>query len=181
MLRIKDITIECRKGDITQQPDIDAIVNAANKQLAPGAGVAGAIHRKAGPQLYEECKKYAPIETSQAVITKGYNLPNPFVIHTVGPVYSIEKNPAEKLSLCFENCLKLADRNNLSAIAFPAISTGVFGYPVEEAADVSIKAVFKTIPTLSSIKKIVFVLFEQDTFEIFEKKLKEVYERESHT
>ena len=181
MVRVNNIIIECIRGDITAQPDIDVIVNAANKQLAPGGGVAGAIHRKAGPLLYQECKGLAPIETGQAVITKGYNLPNPHVIHTVGPVYSEEKNPAEKLALCFENCLRLADKNRLTSIAFPAISTGIFGYPVEEAAEVSIKAVLRTVPSLSSIKMIRFVLFDQESFEIFEQKMKEMYERESYT
>ncbi|MCM8804640.1 MAG: macro domain-containing protein [Candidatus Omnitrophica bacterium] len=174
MIKIKDIEIECVKGDITEQKDIDVIVNAANKNLTPGAGVAGAIHRKAGSCLYEECKKLAPIETGDAVITKGYNLPNSYVIHTVGPVYSEEKNPAEKLAMCFKNSLKLADNYGLKSIAFPAISTGIFGYPVEEAAIVSIKAVIKIIPDLKSIKKIRFVLFDEKTYSIFAQKLNEI-------
>lgn len=176
-----DFVIECVKGDITGQPDIDVIVNAANKFLAPGGGVAGAIHKKAGPLLYQECKKYAPIETGQAVITKGYNLPNPFVIHTVGPVYSEEKIPAEKLAMCFKNALKLADEKGLKSIAFPAISTGIFGYPVEEAAEVSIKAVIGMIPGLKSVKKIRFVLFDENTFNVFHKKLREIYEGKGNT
>ncbi len=171
-VRINDIEIECTKGDITSQPDIDVIVNAANKQLAPGGGVAGAIHRKAGPMLYEECKKYAPIQTGQAVISKGYNLPNKFVIHTVGPVYHHEKNPAEKLMMCFKNCLMLADSKGLKSIAFPAISTGIFGYPLEEAAEVSIRAVIKTIKELKSLKKVRFVLFDEKSFSVFEQALK---------
>jgi len=178
-MKIKEVEIECVKGDITEQQDIDVIVNAANKYLAPGGGVAGAIHRKAGPKLYEECKKYAPIETGDAVITNGYNLPNPYIIHTVGPVYSEEKNPAEKLKMCFLNSLKLADEKNLKSIAFPAISTGIFGYPLEEAAEVSIKAVIEIIPSLKSIKKIRFVLFDDKSFSVFSKKLEEIYERKS--
>ncbi|MCM8788330.1 MAG: macro domain-containing protein [Candidatus Omnitrophica bacterium] len=179
MEKIGKIEIECVKGDITNQPDIDAIVNAANKLLAPGGGVAGAIHRKAGPLLYQECKKYAPIETGQAVITKAYNLPNKFVVHTVGPVYSEEKNPAGKLAMCFKNSLIIADKNNLKSIAFPAISTGIFGYPVEEAAEVSIKAVIETIPELKSVEKIRFVLFDEKTFNTFCQKVKKIYERKS--
>ncbi|MCM8771658.1 MAG: macro domain-containing protein [Candidatus Omnitrophica bacterium] len=174
MVKINNIEIECVKGDITEQKDIDVIVNAANKYLSPGGGVAGAIHKKAGPLLYEECKKYAPINTGEAVITKGYNLPNPYVIHTVGPVYSEEKNPAEKLTLCFKNSLKLADNKGLKSIAFPAISTGIFGYPVEEASEVSIKAVLETIPELKSIKLIRFVLFDEKTYSIFAQKLEEL-------
>ncbi|MGB9642759.1 MAG: macro domain-containing protein [Candidatus Ratteibacteria bacterium] len=179
IFKIKSVDIECIKGDITSQSDIDVIVNAANKQLAPGGGVAGAIHRKAGPLLYQECKKFAPIETGQAVITRGYGLSNPFVIHTVGPVYSEEKNPSEKLALCYKNSLKLADNKELKSIAFPAISTGIFGYPVEEAAEISIKAVMETIPQLHSIKKIRFVLFDENSYKIFEDKLKQIYERKS--
>lgn len=164
------VKIEIIQGDITQQSDIDAIVNAANAYLAPGGGVAGAIHRKAGPRLYEECKKLAPIETGQAVITRGYNLPNPYVIHTLGPVYSQEKNPAEKLAACFKNSLDIADKKGLKSIAFPAISTGIFGYPVEKAAEVSLRAVIEKIPHLKSIKKIRFVLFDEKTYKIFKEK-----------
>jgi len=174
MVKIKNVEIKCVKGDITEQEDIDVVVNAANRYLAPGGGVAGAIHRKAGPQLYEECKKYAPIEVGEAVITGGYNLPNPYVIHTLGPVYSEEKNPAGKLALCFKNSLKIADSRGLKSIAFPAISTGIFGYPVEEAAEVSIKAIIETIPQLKSIKLIRFVLFDEKTYSIFLQKIKEI-------
>lgn len=174
MVKINNIEIECVKGDITEQKDIDVIVNAGNKNLAPGGGVAGAIHRKAGPLLYQECKKYAPIQTGEAVITKGYNLPNPYVIHTVGPIYSEEENPAEKLAMCFKNSLKLADEKGLKSIAFPAISTGIFGYPIDQAADVSIKTVIDTIPELKSVKLIRFVLFDEKTYSIFNKKLLEI-------
>jgi O-acetyl-ADP-ribose deacetylase (regulator of RNase III) len=180
-VKINEIEIECVKGDITEQTDIDVIVNAANRYLAPGGGVAGAIHRKAGPKLYEECKKYAPIKTGDAVITNGYNLPNPYVIHTLGPVYSEEKNPAEKLKMCFVNSLKLADENELKSIAFPAISTGIFGYPLEEAAEISIKAIIETIPSLKSIKKIRLVLFDEKSFSVFSKKMEEINEGKSYT
>ncbi|HPP66899.1 MAG TPA: macro domain-containing protein [bacterium] len=177
---LKDIEIECVKGDICCQPDMDVIVNAANRHLAPGGGVAGAIHRKAGPLLYRECKKYAPIDTTEAVITSGYNLPNPYVIHTVGPVYSEEEKPAEKLAMCIINSLTLADDKKLVSIAFPAISTGIFGYPIEEAADVSINAAIKIIPELKSIKKIRFVLFDQYCYSVFLSALKKIYEK-GHT
>ncbi|MFN4227728.1 MAG: macro domain-containing protein [Candidatus Ratteibacteria bacterium] len=173
------IKIECIKGDITEQNDIEVIVNAANKYLTPGGGVSGAIHKKAGPELYQEAKKYAPIETGEAVITKAYNLPNKYVIHTVGPVYSEEINPAEKLRMCFSNSLKLADENNLKSIAFPAISTGIYGYPIEQAAEVSIKAVLEKITELKSIKLIRFVLFDEKSYLIFSKKLEELSEGKS--
>jgi len=170
-IKIGDVKIECVKGDITEQKGIDAVVNAANAHLAPGGGVAGAIHRKAGPQLYQECKKYAPIKTGQAVITKGYNLPNPYVIHTLGPVYSEEENPAEKLSLCFKNSLKIADEKGLKSIAFPAISTGIFGYPMEEAAEVSIKTVIEEAKNLKSVKLIRFVLYDEKGYTVFKSTL----------
>lgn len=173
-VKIEGIELELRKGDITSQPDIDAIVNAANARLAPGGGVAGAIHRKAGPQLYEECKKLAPIKTGEAVITKGYNLPNPYVIHTLGPVYNSDPDPAGNLSLCYRNCLNLADKNRLKSIAFPAISTGIFGYPLEEAAKISLKAVVEEIPILKNIKKICFVLYDDASFRIFREALENV-------
>jgi len=166
--------VECVRGDITAQEGFDAVVNAANAQLAPGGGVAGAIHRKAGPRLYEECKPLAPIRTGDAVITKGYNLPNPHVIHALGPVYYREKNPAEKLALCYKNCLKVAEENNLSSVAFCAISTGAFGYPVEEGAEVALKTVLEEIPKLKSVERIRFVIYDEPTLGIFQRVLKEL-------
>ena len=174
-----DVVIECRQGDITSQPDIEAIVNSANAQLAPGGGVAGAIHRKAGPQLYEECKKYAPITTGEAVITQGYNLPNKYVIHTLGPVYGQEKNPAEKLALCYRNCLKLAEENSLESIAFPAISAGIFGYPMEEAAKVAINTVLEEAPSLKKLKLICFVLYDDKSYKIFREVLEKIIQNEA--
>lgn len=173
-LKIGNVIIECVQGDITAQEGFDAVVNAANAQLAAGGGVAGAIHRKAGPQLYQECKKLAPIATGQAVITKGYNLPNPYVIHTLGPIYSREKDPASKLSLSYKNCLQLAEENHLQSIAFPAISTGIFGYPLEEAAEVSIRAILEEVPKLNSLRNIRFVLYGQKAFQVFEQRLKKL-------
>ena len=170
----RDVMVECVRGDITVQEGFDAVVNAANAQLTPGGGVAGAIHRKAGPLLYEECKPLAPIKTGDAVITKGYNLPNPYVIHTLGPVYYREKNPAEKLALCYKNCLKVAEENNLLSIAFCAISTGAFGYPVEEGAEVALKTVLNELSSLKSIKKIRLVIYDKPTLAIFQRVLREL-------
>ncbi|MDD3726103.1 MAG: macro domain-containing protein [Candidatus Ratteibacteria bacterium] len=167
-----EIIIECRVGDITAQDGFDAVVNAANAYLAPGGGVAGAIHRKACPQLYEECKKLAPITTGEAVITRGYNLPNPYIIHTLGPVYYRDKNPAEKLALCYKNCLKVAEENKLSSIAFCAISTGAFGYPLKEAAEIAIKTVLEAVSYLKSVRRIRFVLYDQEVLSVFENTLK---------
>jgi len=168
---ISGVTIECVKGDITRQPDVTAVVNAANAWLRPGGGVAGAIHRAAGPGLEEECHPLAPIKPGQAVITGGHNLPNKYVIHCLGPRYGIDKPENKLLSDCYRNALKLADEHNIDSIAFPAISTGVFGYPVEEAAEVALKTIKEVIPTLKHVKKIRFVLHSDRDLKIHEKVL----------
>lgn len=160
------ITIECIQGDITSQTDMDAVVNAANAQLAPGGGVAGAIHRKAGPGLYEECKPLAPIQTGEAVITSGHGLPNPFVIHCLGPVYGQDKPEAILLAKCYRNALRIAEEKGLNSIAIPAISTGIFGYPIAEAANIAFNTFEELAPKLKHIRTIRMVLYsEKDLLE----------------
>ncbi|MCG7198297.1 macro domain-containing protein [Marinobacter pelagius] len=161
------VAIECVQGNIANQPDIDAIVNAANARLMPGSGVAGAIHSAAGPGLAEECRDLAPIEPGQAVISGGHNLPNARVIHCLGPVYGVDTPSEELLADCYRNALGLADREGLSSIAFPAISTGVFGYPIEEAAEVAVAAIRKASPGLTSVRLIRLVLFSDDDLAVF--------------
>lgn len=168
---ISGVTIECVKGDITRQPDVTAVVNAANAWLKPGGGVAGAIHRAAGPELDEECRPLAPIKPGQAVITGGHNLPNKYVIHCLGPRYGVDKPEDRLLSDCYRNALKLADEHEIDSIAFPAISTGVFGYPIQEAAEVALRTVKETIPSLKHVKKIRFVLHSDRDLKIHEKVL----------
>jgi O-acetyl-ADP-ribose deacetylase (regulator of RNase III) len=153
------VTIECVQGDIAGQPGIDAVVNAANAMLQTGAGVAGAIHRAAGSALAAECRPLAPIRPGEAVITGGHNLPNKFVIHCLGPVYGHDEPSDALLASCYRNALRLAEKHGLASVAFPAISTGVFGYPVKEAAQVALKTVVAEAPRLSSVKRIRFVLF----------------------
>jgi len=168
---ISGVTIECVKGDIASQPDMTAVVNAANAWLKPGGGVAGAIHRAAGPGLEEECRPLAPIKPGQAVITGGHNLPNKYVIHCLGPRWGIDKPEDKLLADCYRNALKLADERKIDSIAFPAISTGIFGYPVEEAAKVALNTIKEVIPTLKHVKKIRFVLHSDRDLMVHEKVL----------
>ncbi|MEO0281317.1 MAG: O-acetyl-ADP-ribose deacetylase [candidate division WOR-3 bacterium] len=162
--------VEIIKGDITEM-DVDCIVNAANITLLGGGGVDGAIHRKAGPDLLEECKKLNGCKTGEAKITKGYRLKAKYVIHTVGPIYSDGKRGEDKLLYnAFYNSLKLAKEYNLKTIAFPAISTGAYGYPKDEAAKIAFKSIFDFIEEYGEVfEKIYLVLYDSMTFEIFKK------------
>ncbi|WP_372999097.1 macro domain-containing protein [Marinobacter sp.] len=166
------VKVECVQGNIAAQQDMDVIVNAANAQLLPGSGVAGAIHSAAGPGLAEECRALAPIGPGEAVISSGHNLPNQHVIHCLGPVYGVDEPSDRLLSDCFRNALLLADRSGLSSIAFPAISTGVFGYPLRDAAAVAMKAVADTLDNLNSVRLVRFVLFSDQDLSVFEDALK---------
>jgi O-acetyl-ADP-ribose deacetylase (regulator of RNase III) len=168
------VRIELVQGNIANQPDITAIVNAANAQLRRGGGVAGAIHQAAGPGLEKEAVSLGPIKPGQTVITSGHNLPNRYVIHCLGPVYGVNHPEAELLANCYRNALQLAERYEIDSIAFPAISTGIFGYPLEEATQVALDTIIKCIPGLQFIKKIRFVLYDGKTLEIHERLLKEV-------
>ncbi|PKP59890.1 RNase III inhibitor [Candidatus Atribacteria bacterium HGW-Atribacteria-1] len=166
---VSGVTIECVMGNIASQADVTAIVNAANAQLRIGGGVAGAIHRAAGPGLEEECRPLAPIKPGEAVITGGHNLPNRYVIHCLGPVFGLDKPEDKLLADCYYNALKLAEEYKIDSIAFPAISTSAFGYPVEEAAEVALRTIIEVIPKLRHIKKIRFVLYSDSDLEIHEK------------
>ena len=157
--KLKDVDLELVKGDIAAQEDIEAVVNAANAQLKIGRGVAGAIHRAAGPELEKACSPKAPIQPGEAVITDAFNLPNDYVIHVLGPVYGRDKPEEKLLSKCYENALNLAEENEIKSIAFPAISTGAFGYPIEEAAEITLNTVNDYLDNLDSIKKIRFSTF----------------------
>jgi O-acetyl-ADP-ribose deacetylase (regulator of RNase III) len=160
-------TIEIFKGDITTLK-VDAIVNAANSSLLGGGGVDGAIHRAAGPKLLEECKKLNGCKPGEAKITKGYNLQSKFVIHTVGPVWNGGNySEDELLTNCYLNSLKLAVVNTIKTIAFPAISTGVYGFPLERASQIAVKTVKEFIQTEKSIQKIIFVCFDDRAYQTF--------------
>lgn len=164
--------IEIRQGDITRL-EVDAIVNAANSSLLGGGGVDGAIHRAAGPQLLKECRSIGGCPTGEARITGGYQLPASHVIHTVGPVYH-RMNAVEAenlLTQCYRNCLTLADENNLRTIAFPAISCGVYGYPIEDACRVAIDSCTRFLQQPSSIETVVFILFSESDRQVYERYL----------
>lgn len=159
------LVVECSRGDITNQPDVDAVVNAANAELAPGGGVAGAIHRVAGPGLYEECRPLAPIKTGGAVITSGHGLPNPWCIHVLGPVYTSSPDPARDLASAYSEALDRAEEENVRSLATPAVSTGIFGYPVEEAAEVALRTISERAPALRSVRLVRFVLWGEKDFD----------------
>jgi Predicted phosphatase homologous to the C-terminal domain of histone macroH2A1 len=156
------VTIECVEGDITRQSDLAAVVNAANAELRPGGGVAGAIHAAAGPELDQACRPLAPIRPGQAVLTEAFGLPNECVIHCLGPVFGRDEPAAELLSACYREALHRAEENGLASVGFPAISTGVFGYPLAEAAEVATRTVVQEAPGLRQVRLVRFVLFGAD-------------------
>lgn len=162
------VTVECVQGDIASQPDVDAVVNAANARLTTGGGVAGALHRAAGPGLEEECRPLAPISPGEAVITGAHALPNRRVIHALGPVYGADRPEDELLSRCYRNSLWLADQDGLSSVAFPALSTGAFGYPLKEAAEAALNTVVQETKRLHNVSLVRFVLFSQRELEAHE-------------
>jgi O-acetyl-ADP-ribose deacetylase (regulator of RNase III) len=162
------------QGDITKQK-IDAIVNAANERLLGGGGVDGAIHRAAGPELKEECRKIGGCPTGEARITKGYRLPARHVIHTVGPVWhGGAKGEPEQLAACYRNSLELAVDNGIATIAFPGISTGVYGYPLEAATRLAMTTVRDCLAGMPSIEEVRFVTFGEQATEVAERVLKEL-------
>lgn len=173
-MKIGGSALELVRGDITEQ-GTETIVNAANEMLAPGGGVAGAIHRAAGPELWEECKKLGGCETGEAKLTKGYNLPARYVIHTVGPIYSGSPQDAELLEACYKNSLKLAARKGIKSVSFPAISTGAFGYPMEKAARVALKAIITFMKKHHEIKLVRLVLYSSRALRIHEEALKQAF------
>jgi len=165
-------SVEIFKGDITKQK-VDAIVNAANTTLLGGGGVDGAIHRVAGIELLDECKKLGGCKTGEAKLTSGYNLPAKNVIHTVGPIWNGGKNNEDELlTRCYRNSLKLAVENGVKSIAFPAISTGVYKFPLERATKIAINEVTKFLNDNDEIEKVIFVAFDDSTYNCYEEKLK---------
>jgi O-acetyl-ADP-ribose deacetylase (regulator of RNase III) len=159
------------RGDITKL-DVDAIVNAANTTLLGGGGVDGAIHRAAGPKLLEECRTLGGCPTGEAKITRGYNLPARFVIHTVGPVWSRgNRGEADLLASCYRNSLRLTVENEIETIAFPAISCGVYRYPIQDAAEIAVKVTRDFLANDDQIDEVTFVLATDQIFAVYEELL----------
>jgi len=159
------MSIELVRGDIARQNDLDAVVNAANAELMPGGGVAGALHGAAGPQLAETCRPMAPIEPGEAVITEAFELPNRWVIHVLGPRYGLDEPADRLLADGYRNALRLAEENDIESIGFPALSAGAFGYPLEEAARIALETVRAHAPSNLHVR---FVLFDKKTLKVFE-------------
>ena len=168
---ILGLRVECVEGDIARQVGFEAVVNAANRELLPGGGVAGAIHRAAGPALAEACRPLAPIRPGEAVLTPGFLLPNPWVVHCLGPVYGRDLPSDALLRRCYESILALAERNGIASLATPALSTGVFGYPLAEAAEVALGTVAAAAPGLTRLRRVRFVLWGDRAREAHERVL----------
>lgn len=165
--------IELVLGDITQQK-VDAVVNAANTTLLGGGGVDGAIHSAAGPKLLEECRKLEGCKTGDAKLTKGYSLPAKYVIHAVGPVWrGGNYHEEELLALCYRKSLEMAVKHGVKTIAFPCISTGAYGFPIEPATRIAVREVRKFLEENPSIERVVFVCFLRRDYEVYARVLKE--------
>lgn len=162
--------MELHQGDITRL-DVDAVVNAANRSLLGGGGVDGAIHRAAGPELLEECRTLGGCETGEAKITRGYRLPARHVIHTVGPVYRGLPDDARLLANCYRSSLRLAADHDLRRIAFPAISCGVYGYPIEEACKIAVATTCEFLAGSAVPEVAIFVLFLASDYQVYEEQL----------
>ncbi|MFH0792962.1 MAG: O-acetyl-ADP-ribose deacetylase [bacterium] len=166
--------LEIVEGDITKQ-DVDAIVNAANTTLLGGGGVDGAIHRAAGPPLLAECSKLGGCKTGQAKMTKGYRLPARHVIHTVGPVWrGVGSREDSLLASCYKSCLEIVEKHGLKSVAFPSISTGAYGFPIERASRIALREIKEFLEKNETVEKVVVVCFERSDFDCYQQALKEI-------
>jgi O-acetyl-ADP-ribose deacetylase (regulator of RNase III) len=166
-------TLEIVLGDITRQP-VDAIVNAANTSLLGGGGVDGAIHRAAGPELLEECRTLHGCETGRAKLTRGYRLPAKYVIHTPGPRWrGGQHGEAELLASCYRSCLELAAQHDCKTVDFPSISTGIYGYPLPEAAQIAVRTIREGLRLYPGIERVRMVCFDEHTRKVYQSALDE--------
>jgi O-acetyl-ADP-ribose deacetylase len=170
---INGVTLALLRGNIVEV-QAGAIVNAANSGLRGGGGVDGAIHRAGGPTIMEECRKIGGCPTGSAVATTAGKLPAQYVYHAVGPIYSGRSEDAQLLANAYQSCLNLAEQHQVKSIAFPSLSTGVYGYPLEEAAPIALRTVIDHIRQPTSLQQVVFVLFGQDSFTAFEQALAQI-------
>lgn len=170
---INGVTLALLKGNIIEVR-ADAIVNAANSGLRGGGGVDGAIHRAGGPTIMEECRKIGGCPTGSAVATSAGQLHARYVFHAVGPIYYGTQEDAQLLASAYQSCLDLAERHRVSSIAFPALSTGVYGYPLDEAAPVALRTITAHIQKATSLQQVVVVLFGDEAFQEFERVLKDI-------
>jgi O-acetyl-ADP-ribose deacetylase len=170
------VTLELTVGDISDQRGFDAVVNAANAELRIGGGVAGALHRAAGPGLAQEGRAFAPISPGEAVLTSGHDLPNPWVIHCLGPVYGRDRPEDGLLARCYGEALRIAEERGMGSVAFPAISTGAFGFPMDAAARIALETVTRAAPDLRSVRRIRFVLYDEAALETYGRALEELRE-----
>jgi O-acetyl-ADP-ribose deacetylase (regulator of RNase III) len=171
------VTIELVQGNIVEQDDLDAVVNAANAQLRTGGGVAGAIHGAAGPGLADETRPLAPIQPGEAVTTGGHELPNDHVIHVLGPVYGRDEPSDELLRAGYESALHEAEAHGISSVGFPALSTGAFGFPMAPAARIALKTMLDSAPRLEVVEHLRFVLFDADDLVVHEEALADLLDR----
>ena len=166
----KQTKITCLVGDLTKQPDCEAIVNSANPSMLAGSGVCGAIHRAAGRELEQYGRTLAPLKLGQAVITPAFNLPNSFVIHVSAPKYHFDPDPPNHLALCINNALKLAEENGVKRIALPAIATGIYGYPMGEATEIFIQIASKFLDS-EVLEEIRFVFSNAESAELMKQRI----------
>lgn len=163
--------LTCVQGDLLAQCDCDAIVNAANSQLLPGGGVCGLIHDAAGPELARYCAALGGVPVGGAVVTPGFDLQQTWIVHACGPRYGIDHPAGALLASAFRNALRVAEQKGVKKIAFPAISTGIYGYPVAEAARVTIQAILAELPVLNSITEVRLVLHDRSVWQVFHAEL----------
>jgi O-acetyl-ADP-ribose deacetylase len=168
------VDLELVVGDIARQDGFDAVVNAANAELRTGGGVASALQRAAGPGLAAEGRAHAPIRPGQAVLTSGHRLPNPWVIHCLGPVHGRDEPGDELLASCYRQALRLAEEKGIRSIAFPAISTGAFGFPVERAARIALDTILDEAAALDTVERIRMVLYDDAALEVHQRVLEEI-------